>query len=85
MGITLPNGRFIKVNTALCDMLGYPENALLERRLESIIAPDQRGQLSEVSRDILAGKQSNAQIPFEYMPRRRKDRPGDVEFFHGRR
>jgi PAS domain S-box-containing protein len=80
MGITLPNGRFIKVNTAMCDMLGYPENALLERHLESIIAPDQRGQLLEVSRDILAGKQSNAQIPFKYMPRRRRTVQGMLSF-----
>ena len=66
MGITSPNGRFIKVNAALCDMLGCAEKVLLERRLDSIIAPDQWDQLLDFSRDILSGKQSEAQIPFEH-------------------
>ena len=43
-------------------MLGYPAKALLERRLESLFSPTQWRRLSELSRDILAGKPNRAQI-----------------------
>ena len=74
MAITLLDGRFIKVNPALCAMLGYPEKVLLERRLESVIAPDQWRRLSDFSSDILSGKQSHAQISIEC--RRRQGKGG---------
>jgi PAS domain S-box-containing protein len=65
LALTVPDGSFIKVNPALCSMLGYPEKALLGRRLESIMTPDQWCRLSDLSREILAGKRNHAQIPLE--------------------
>ena len=65
MAITLHDGRFIKVNSALCTMLGYPEENLLNRRLENIMAPDQWRRLSELSRDMLAGKPGRTQLTLE--------------------
>lgn len=65
MAITLHDGRFIKVNSALCTMLGYPEENLLNRRLENIMAPDQWRRLSELSRDMLAGKPGYTQLTLE--------------------
>jgi len=65
MAITLLDGRFIKVNSTLCTMLGYPEEVLLDRRLENIMAPDQWRRLSELSRDMLAGKPGHTQLTLE--------------------
>ena len=65
MAITLLDGRFIKVNSALCAMLGYPEEILLNRRLENIMASDQWRRLSGLSRDLLPGKQSHTQLTLE--------------------
>ena len=80
MAITSPHGRFIKVNPALCAMLGYQEKALLECRLENIIAPDQCCRLSGFSRDILSGKQSNVQISLECRHRSGKTVRGLLNF-----
>ena len=65
LAVTFPDGRFIKVNPALCSMLGYPEKALLDLRLENIMAPDQWRLLAELSQDVLSGKQSHTQITLE--------------------
>ncbi len=65
MAITLLDGRFIKVNSTLCTMLGYPEEVLLDRRLENIMAPGHWRRLSELSRDMLAGKPGHTQLTLE--------------------
>ncbi len=62
MAITHLDGRFIRVNSALCTLLGYSEETLLDRRLEDIMAPDQWRQLSELSRDMLTGKPGHKQL-----------------------
>ncbi len=61
MAFTHLDGRFIKVNSALCTMLGYPEAVLLDRRLEDIMASDQWRRLSKLSRGMLAGKPGTTQ------------------------
>ena len=40
MALTAPDGRFIKVNRALCAMVGYSEQELLGRNFQSITHPD---------------------------------------------
>ncbi len=50
--VILPDGRFIKVNPALCGMLGYPEKKFLDLRLENIIAPEYKFLVRE---NILSG------------------------------
>lgn len=65
MAITLLDGRFIKVNPALCTLLGYSEETLLDRRLEDIMAADQWRLLSELSRDMLTGKPGYKQLTLE--------------------
>ncbi len=65
MAITLLDGRFIKVNSALCTLLGYSEETLLDRCLEDIMAADQWRLLSELSRDMLTGKSGHKQLTLE--------------------
>jgi diguanylate cyclase (GGDEF)-like protein/PAS domain S-box-containing protein len=40
MALSAPDGHFIKVNEALCEMVGYPEEELLQRDFQSITHPD---------------------------------------------
>jgi len=41
-----PEGRLEEVNSAVCNLLGEPERALLGRRLSALVYPDDLGQLS---------------------------------------
>ena len=45
--------RYFKVNRALCEMLGYPEEELLEKNVLEIIHPEDRGISSEHARRAL--------------------------------
>ncbi|MEO6030245.1 MAG: PAS domain S-box protein [Candidatus Binatia bacterium] len=42
MGVTTLEGRTIRANRALCEMLGYSEPELLERSVDDIVHPDDR-------------------------------------------
>jgi CheY-like chemotaxis protein len=42
MALVEPNGRWLSVNPALCDIVGYSENELLATDVQSITYPDDR-------------------------------------------
>ena len=50
-----PEGRFLKVNKAFCDFLGYSENTLLDLTVDDITHPDDRKRTSENYRNLLGG------------------------------
>jgi diguanylate cyclase (GGDEF)-like protein/PAS domain S-box-containing protein len=43
MALVAPDGRWLGVNPALCDIVGYSENELLSTDVQSITYPDDRG------------------------------------------
>jgi PAS domain S-box-containing protein len=53
MALTTPSGRTLRVNAALCAMLGYSESELLACTIADVVHPDDRGPL-EVDRGRLA-------------------------------
>ena len=53
MALTTTDGRTLRVNHALCAMLGYSESELLTRTIEDVVHPDDRGPL-EIDRSRLA-------------------------------
>jgi PAS domain S-box-containing protein len=64
-----PDGRFIKVNPALCQLLGYTEAELLANDLQSITHPeDVHADLDNV-RALLDGRLSNYQTEKRYYHR----------------
>jgi PAS domain S-box-containing protein len=65
LAVTYPDGRFIRVNPALCSMLGHSETALLDLGLARIKPADQWRRLVELSQPILCGLKSHAQIALE--------------------
>jgi diguanylate cyclase (GGDEF)-like protein/PAS domain S-box-containing protein len=55
MSITAPDGRFLKVNRALCEMLGYTAQELLARDFQSITHPDDLHADADQHRAMLEG------------------------------
>jgi PAS domain S-box-containing protein len=69
MGVTLLDGRTIRVNRALCDMLGYGEDELLGVAPRDIVHPDdQPQQLADQAR-LLAGEVQSYRAERRYLRR----------------
>jgi diguanylate cyclase (GGDEF)-like protein/PAS domain S-box-containing protein len=56
MAILTPDGKYTRVNRALCAMTGYEEHELVGRDFRSITHPDDVGIGSEQHRSLLAGE-----------------------------
>ena len=56
MGVASPEGRWTRVNRALCELLGYREDELLGALAEGIIHPDDRPVQRDAVRLLLAGE-----------------------------
>ena len=55
-------GRFIRVNPALCKLLGYSQKELLGHRLNLIFGFDQWRALSKAVKDVLSGTKERVQL-----------------------
>lgn len=69
IGIALvaSDGRWMKVNRALCDNLGYSEEELLSRSFESVTHPEDLADALGSIRDVLTGISSSCQIEQRYL------------------
>ena len=56
MALVTPGGRFLKVNVALCELLGHDESHLLANDFQSITHPDDLETDLQFVRQALAGK-----------------------------
>jgi PAS domain S-box-containing protein len=56
MALVDAEGRWLKANRALCEMLGYSEEELLERRFADVTHPDDVGTDIEQLRRLVAGE-----------------------------
>ena len=56
MAVTALDGRWLRVNAALCQILGYSEAELLSMNFQSITHPEDLGYDQEVMRAMLAGE-----------------------------
>ncbi len=55
MALVAPNGHWLKVNRALCEILGYDEGELLEKTFHDVTHPEDRETDLESLQDLLAG------------------------------
>jgi diguanylate cyclase (GGDEF)-like protein/PAS domain S-box-containing protein len=56
MAQVAPDGQFLEANRKMCDLLGYPPEALLQCRFQDIVHPDDREQgLAQIGQ-LLAGR-----------------------------
>ncbi len=67
MALVAPDGRFLRVNGALCEIVGYPEPDLLARTFQDITHPDDlAADLAQAGR-TLAGEVSSYQMEKRYL------------------
>jgi diguanylate cyclase (GGDEF)-like protein/PAS domain S-box-containing protein len=57
-----PDGRFLKVNAALCALVGHPEPALLAAGYQAVVHPQDRDPDAEQLHRLLAGEVSGYQL-----------------------
>ena len=67
MSISSIDGRFIKVNQALCDLLGYTPEELLDRTFEMVAHPDDLVTNQTFHRKLIQGEMSHWQIEQRYL------------------
>lgn len=69
IGIALvsPEGNWLKVNRALCNILGYTEEEFLERNFQSMLFSEDLGNTLIRIHELLSGKISNCQSEQRYV------------------
>ncbi|HET9985649.1 MAG TPA: PAS domain S-box protein [Longimicrobiales bacterium] len=70
MAIVGVDGRWLRVNPVLCELLGYAAEELLDRRFQDITHPDDVARDLAQARRLLAGERTSDQIEKRYI---RKD------------
>ena len=56
MALALPTGRWLRVNSAFCAMLGYDEQEMLARDVHGITHPDDRDETRKLGLQLFAGE-----------------------------
>ncbi len=69
IGIALvsANGSWLKVNHALCDLLGYTKEEFLAADFQSMIFPEDLGKTLVKIHELVSGKESNCQMEQRYL------------------
>ncbi|RCS28586.1 EAL domain-containing protein [Rhodanobacter denitrificans] len=62
MALTRPDGRFLRVNAAVCQMLGYREEELLALDIAGVTHPDDLAADAELMTQLLAGERESYQL-----------------------
>src|ERR1700730_11508635 len=66
MALVSPEGKWLRVNRAICEITGYTEAELLERTFQDITHPDDLEQDLEYVRKMLAGEIDTYQMEKRY-------------------
>jgi diguanylate cyclase (GGDEF)-like protein/PAS domain S-box-containing protein len=61
------DGRFVRVNRALCDLLGYSETELLATSFQDMTHPDDLEDDMALVEDVLSGRRSSYQMKKRYI------------------
>ena len=67
MALNALDGRYLKVNQALCDMLGYSMAELTGMRYQDITHPDDLAQDEQSTRSLLQGECESSQVQKRYL------------------
>ncbi|HEY8585502.1 MAG TPA: EAL domain-containing protein [Rhodanobacter sp.] len=62
MALTHPDGHFLRVNAAVCQMLGYSEAELLQLDVARVTHPEDMAADAELMKQLLAGKRESYQL-----------------------
>ncbi|MGP1664934.1 MAG: PAS domain S-box protein, partial [Rhodanobacter sp.] len=69
MALAAPDGQWLRVNAAFCDMLGYPEEALLCRATHDITHADDLTTSQLMHAQMLSGNMQSCQLTKRYLHR----------------
>ena len=69
MALVSPDGRYLRVNRALCDILGYGEAEMLGLTFQELTHPDDLETDVELRRRLVAGEISTFQLEKRYLRR----------------
>ncbi len=69
MALTSPDGRFVRVNRRLCDLLGYAAEDLLTLDFQTITHPDDLHLNVELQRQLVAGQIASFEMDKRYLHR----------------
>jgi len=67
--LTTIEGRYVRVNRALCETFGYTPEELVGKQFADLTHPDDRVASDEANRRMLAGEQSMSQLEKRYVRR----------------
>jgi PAS domain S-box-containing protein len=67
MGLIAPDGRYLRVNDALCEITGYEAGQLLETTVDAITHPDDVASDAAAREDLMAGRISSLRIEKRYL------------------
>ena len=67
MALVSPDGRWLRVNRALCDLVGYSEAELLARTFQDITHPEDLESDLENVRRMIAGETRSYQMEKRYV------------------
>jgi PAS domain S-box-containing protein len=67
LALVSPEGAFIQVNPALCEMLGFDQAELLKKDFKSLTHPDDVGIDADLVRQMLAGRLPSYQLRKRYI------------------
>jgi PAS domain S-box-containing protein len=75
IGIALisPDGHYLEVNQALCEMLGYRQDELQSRHLSHVVHPDDWSMNWQGMQQLLAGETRIYQVEQRYVPKQDHD------------
>ncbi|MEI6655669.1 MAG: PAS domain S-box protein [Verrucomicrobiota bacterium] len=69
IAVKLPDGRFLEVNQAYCEMLGYSETEVLDATIDDFIYPE-GSHAAEAMRRLMAGDITVLRTPKRYLHKR---------------
>ena len=69
MALLAPDGGFMSVNRALCEMVGYTQEELLARNFQSITHPDDLAASAEQHRALITGAVQSFEMEKRYLHR----------------
>ncbi len=69
MSLVAPGGRWLRVNRAMCEIVGYTEDELLGRSFQDITHPDDLDADLDLVRQMLAGEIRSYQLDKRYIHR----------------
>lgn len=71
MALVAPDGRWLRVNPALCELTGYSEEELLDLTFQELTHPDDLATDLALSQQLLAGELRTYQLEKRYIHKRR--------------